>query len=302
MSEAVNNSANILGALNYQNNKITINEEEKETEDKSVFSTAENIEQSEVSDNIIVSGIKRIAGFCSELKDNVIWAFTGEKPQQEIEQVSEIEKEEVENKPIEPAAAQTPGEENSVITKSEEVEPQSDTTIQTQKYKFEFEENMTSEQKDELQEFKTKFNENKEKYKEVERATGVPAELIAAIHWRESNGDFTTYLHNGEQLGTTTVTVPEGIFFDEGEWVAAAIDAISSSHPETIDKNNIETFYQFAEEYNGLGYKMNGMASPYVWSGTTEYQGGKYVADGHLDREYYDKQLGVAVMLKSLLE
>ncbi len=64
-------------------------------------------------------------------------------------------------------------------------------------------------------------------------------------------------------------------------------------------EGDVNTYYDFAEHYNGLGYRNKGLASPYVWSGTTTYKGGKYVADGQFSASAFDKQLGVAVMLKS---
>jgi len=33
--------------------------------------------------------------------------------------------------------------------------------------------------------------------------------------------------------------------------------------------------------------------SPYVWSGTDQYNRGKYIADGHYDPHAIDKQLGM---------
>lgn len=164
---------------------------------------------------------------------------------------------------------------------------------------FDFNENMSNRQKRELKSFKKNFEKNKAKYEKVEQETGVPAELVAAIHWRESSGNFKTYLHNGEKLGKVTQLVPKGIYFED--WTEAAIHAIKTHNPEIVDSNNIETWYEFAERYNGLGYRNRGVSSPYVWAGTDNYTSGKYVADGKYSADYVDQQLGVALMLKSLL-
>lgn len=51
-----------------------------------------------------------------------------------------------------------------------------------------------------------------------------------------------------------------------------------------------------------MGYANKGLPSPYVWAGTSNYEKGKYVADGKFDPNYVDQQLGVAVMLRTLLE
>ena len=164
---------------------------------------------------------------------------------------------------------------------------------------FDFNEKMSNRQKRELKSFKKNFEKNKAKYEEVEKRTGVPAELIAAIHWRESSGNFKTYLHNGEKLGKVTQLVPKGIYFED--WTDAAVHAIKSHNPGIVDSGNVETWYEFAERYNGLGYRNKGVASPYVWAGTDNYTSGKYIADGKYSADHVDQQLGVALMLKTLM-
>lgn len=169
-------------------------------------------------------------------------------------------------------------------------------------FDFDFELTLSDVQKNELEAFKKNWNENKDKYEAVEEATGMPAELVAAIHWREGSGNFNTYLHNGQKLGQTTTLVPKGIYFED--WTEAAIDAVTNygTSLSSIDPNNIETYYDYAEHYNGMGYANRGLPSPYVWAGTDNYEKGKYVADGKFDANYVDQQLGVAVMLRTLLE
>lgn len=169
-------------------------------------------------------------------------------------------------------------------------------------FDFDFDMNLSGVQENELEAFKKNWEENKDKYEAVEEATGMPAELVAAIHWREGSGNFNTYLHNGQQLGQTTTIVPKGIYFED--WTAAAIDAVTNygSDLSSIDPDDISTYYDYAEHYNGMGYANKGLPSPYVWAGTSNYQSGKYVADGQFDPNYVDQQLGVAVMLRALLE
>lgn len=169
-------------------------------------------------------------------------------------------------------------------------------------FDFDFDLNLSDVQENELEAFKKNWEENKDKYEAVEEATGMPAELVAAIHWREGSGNFNTYLHNGQQLGQTTTIVPEGIYFED--WTEAAIDAVTNYGTDlsTIDPDDISTYYNYAEHYNGMGYANKGLPSPYVWAGTSNYEKGKYVADGQFDPNYVDQQLGVAVMLRALLE
>ena len=150
--------------------------------------------------------------------------------------------------------------------------------------------------------FTTIWTENQERYQRVAAATGVPAELIAALHFREGSGNFNTYLHNGQPLGQTTTIVPKGVYFTN--WEDAAIDALKAKDSvrkdlkmtqETQDMAAIATY---AERYNGLGYHNKGRVSPYVYSGTDQYKSGKYVADGVFDPNAVDKQLGVMAMVK----
>ena len=167
-------------------------------------------------------------------------------------------------------------------------------------YSYNFTESLSENQKADLETFKSIYASNIDKYKQVEAATGVPAELVAAIHWSESGCDFTTYLHNGDPLGEPTTHVPEGIYFGADQWAEAAIDAIKSQDTSISNPNDITTLYEYAERYNGLGYRNKGLASPYVWAGTTNYTGGKYVADGEFDPNAFDDTLGVAIMLKAI--
>ncbi len=154
---------------------------------------------------------------------------------------------------------------------------------------FNFTENLSARQQSELSQFKANWEQNKSRYQSVSAQTGVPAELIAAIHWREASGSFNARLHDGGSLSGYS------------SWEAAAVNALTENSYGNISMNDITTWYDFAERYNGLGYRNKGVSSPYVWAGTTNYTSGKYVADGVYDAGYVDQQLGVAVMLKALL-
>ncbi len=194
---------------------------------------------------------------------------------------------------------------NQLSDVSNEITSRDAFQIQNSAYKgqfdFDFSLNLSSRQQNELELFKKTWTEHESQYREVESKTGLPAELIAAIHWRESGGNFNTYLHNGDPLGKTTTHVPKGVYFTD--WTTAAIDAIKNygGNLSNVNKNDISTWYDYAERYNGLGYRNKGVPSPYVWAGTSNYKCGKYVADGKYDANYVDQQLGVAVMLQALI-
>jgi lysozyme family protein len=142
---------------------------------------------------------------------------------------------------------------------------------------------------------------HKADYLNIQKATGVPWMLTAAIHARESNNNFSTYLHNGEPLGKETTKVPKGIFFEKGQWKEAAIDALQSKNNFSIKSDaSLGEMALFAERYNGLGYRNRGLSSPYVYSGTGNYKVGKYVADGKFDASTVDQQLGVMPIILAL--
>ena len=55
------------------------------------------------------------------------------------------------------------------------------------------------------------------------------------------------------------------------------------------------------ENYNGLGYFFKGVPSPYIWSGTTAYKAGKYIADHVYSATTVDAQLGCAGLLLAMM-
>jgi len=161
-------------------------------------------------------------------------------------------------------------------------------------------EKLTVYQINEINYVETKYHENKKIYQSISnkvmQKTGkyIPPELIASIHYRESGCNFKTYFHNGEPLGKKTKNHPKGIYFDNFE--DSAVDAIIRVGVKNIKNNDIESYMDFAERFNGLGYRKNGRTSPYVWSGTTKYKGGMYVADHKFSSTAKDKRCGVAVL------
>lgn len=162
------------------------------------------------------------------------------------------------------------------------------------------------EEQKKLAAFREKVLADKERYQRVAQVTGFPWMLIAAIHERESGGNFSRYLGNGDPLDRVTTHVPagRGPFPD---WESGAIDALGlftslkGKLGITADTTDPGLLLTFAEQYNGLGYRNRGYVSPYVYSGTNIYQGGKITTDnGPYRPEVWDKQLGVAEMLVAL--
>lgn len=151
-----------------------------------------------------------------------------------------------------------------------------------------------------------KIAANRARYQAVEKATGVPWDVIGVIHYREASGSFAGVLHNGERIigtGKVTKLVPKGRG-PFSTWEDAAVDALVNAPPYAAKNKDwsIGGTLDLLERYNGLGYRNKGLPSPYLWAGTDQYVKGKYVADGKYDPNHVDKQLGVAPILMKLRE
>lgn len=163
----------------------------------------------------------------------------------------------------------------------------------------------TSGHKWAMDHFKKTYEANAERYAAVAAQTGVPPQLIAALHYRESSMKFDTYLHQGDKLGKKAVNHPNNIPIMH-DWETAAIHALNQKKGIRDELNMDEhttdpaALATYAERYNGLGYHNRGKESPYVYSGTDVYKGGKYVRDGVYNSKVWDQQPGVMALMASL--
>lgn len=134
---------------------------------------------------------------------------------------------------------------------------------------------------------------HKDRYVMVQDKTGVPWYLIAGLHMRESDLDFSTYLGNGEPLNRKTRLVPRGRG-PFASWEEGAIDALKYDGLSSVFDWRIEKQLYMAEKFNGFGYAKKGLPSPYLWGGSNIQRAGKFVGDGRWSGDTWDKQLGVA--------
>src|SRR5262249_51481596 len=138
---------------------------------------------------------------------------------------------------------------------------------------------------------------NRARYEAVEQATGVPWFMIGPIHAREYDMDFATHLHNGDSLKARTYHVPAGRpkrGTPPFQWDASAIDALTMA-PHELQKVkawSVERILYETEKYNGWGYLKRGN-SPYLWSWTSGYRGGRSARDGVYARSHWDGQAGL---------
>jgi lysozyme family protein/peptidoglycan hydrolase-like protein with peptidoglycan-binding domain len=140
----------------------------------------------------------------------------------------------------------------------------------------------------------------KSRYQNAAQATGVPWFVIAALHNRESDADFTTYLGNGEPLHRVTRLVPAG----RGpfpNWEAGAIDALHVDGLNQVTDWSPERACYEVEKFNGFGYRNRGLPSPYLWSFSNNYHSGKFVADRRFDPNFVDQQCGAIPIIKEIM-
>lgn len=145
---------------------------------------------------------------------------------------------------------------------------------------------------------------HKKRYKAIEGVTGVPWFVVGCLHMRESNGNFNTYLGNGQPLNRVTTIVPKGRgpfeSFEEG-----AEDAlVTVEHLDQIKAWGPEHVAYAMEKFNGFGYRHpnRNIPSPYLWGGTSVQRRGKFIRDGVYDPNVMDPQLGGMAVLRQIME
>lgn len=133
---------------------------------------------------------------------------------------------------------------------------------------------------------------HKTEYGAVENATGLPWPMVAVIHRREGDGNFDTYLGNGQSLHMRTTIVPKGRGPFES-FLAGAIDAVKVEGWGHVIDWRLEKQLYYCGLFNGL-YSLQ---TPYLWGGTNQQKRGKYVADHVYNPFVWDPQPGCAPIL-----
>ncbi len=166
---------------------------------------------------------------------------------------------------------------------------------------------LTKAQQDSVDKFKQHWAAHHAEYEAVADQTGTPAPLIAAIKWREKEGDdMNVYLQNGQTLGKATTIEPKNVRFPTGHFQEAAVAGLNQKDKKAcrdqlgMDKNTTDRgkLATFAEKWNGTGYP--GGASPYVYAGTDQYTSGFYPRDHFFDPNQVDKRVGVMPLIDAI--
>ena len=144
-----------------------------------------------------------------------------------------------------------------------------------------------------------------ERYEAVGRRTGVPAHVVGILHALEAGLDFSRHLHNCDPLTARTVRVPKGRPAEGTPpfaWEDSAADALALAALDAWTDWSIPGIAYVLERYNGFGYRRHKIPSPYLWSCTTAYTAGKYVADGVWSPTAVSLQCGGMALLRALRE
>lgn len=141
-------------------------------------------------------------------------------------------------------------------------------------------------------------------YERISAALGIPWYCIGAIHSLECGLDFTRHLHNGDSLRARTIHVPAGRPLalparGEGQaysWDESAIDALKGRWKPK--EWGLEECCAYLERYNGMGYWLRRLNSPYLWGATSAYKAGYFLADGVFSPTAISWQVGAGAIWK----
>jgi len=144
------------------------------------------------------------------------------------------------------------------------------------------------------------------RYQSVQELTGVPWQVVGAIHDMEASCVFSKCLANGQPWNRKTTIEPVGHGPWES-WEAAAVEALEYDGLAGQADWSIQAAAMRFEEFNAgpkwrtRGYAKRGKNSPYLWSASQHGVGvGKFVADGRYDPGAVSQQVGAMVILHRL--
>jgi lysozyme family protein len=143
------------------------------------------------------------------------------------------------------------------------------------------------------------------RYEAVANAVCVPWYFVAIVHAMEASLNFEGHLHNGDPLSDRTVQVPAGrpkVWDPPTDWEASARDALEyEGFTNQTDWSLAHTLFRY-EAYNGFrSREQHDINTPYLWSFSNHYNGGKFVADGVWSDDAVSKQCGAGVLLHEMV-
>jgi lysozyme family protein len=138
-------------------------------------------------------------------------------------------------------------------------------------------------------------------YQKVAVLTTVPWYVIAVIHERECTQSWAGNIAQGDPWDRPSTHDPAGRG-PFSSWQNAAVDALTNCAPYAAKWADWSAggALTLLERYNGLGYAMRNVPSPYIWAGTDQYKSGKFTRDHYYDPDVIDAQLGCAGLLLAM--
>lgn len=153
-----------------------------------------------------------------------------------------------------------------------------------------------------------RLKKHRDRYQAAGDPLGIPWYFIGCIHALESGFDFNTHLFNGDPLTARTVHVPAGqpeappANGERYTWEESAAAAMKHRAFDLDRDWSLPRLLYRWEGYNGFGYRSRGVPTPYLWSFSTLYDKGRFVADHQFDPNATSKQAGAATMVKGLVD
>ena len=160
------------------------------------------------------------------------------------------------------------------------------------------------QREDDVEPLVSKLLLNKTRYEAVADMTDVPWYIIAALHNMEATQNFKKHLHNGDPLTARTVRVPKDRPTTGNPpftWEESAIDALTFDGLDRVEDWSLPGSLFQLERFNGFGSRSKGINSPYLWSFSTHYTKGKFVADFVFDPNAVSDQCGAAIILRKMV-
>lgn len=142
------------------------------------------------------------------------------------------------------------------------------------------------------------------RYERVADQTGVPWWLIGIIHNLECNSSWTKHLHNGDSLARRTHRKPAGRpprGTPPFDWEFSAVDAVQYDGLHRWKDWSLPGCLYKLEAFNGFGSRKRGVATAYLWSFSDQYRRGKFIKDNVWSPTAISKQVGAALILKTLV-
>ena len=153
----------------------------------------------------------------------------------------------------------------------------------------------------------SRIEANRNRYAAVADPLGIPWYFVGIIHNMEASLNFKTHLHNGDPLTARTVQVPAGRPKSGSPpfiWEDSATDALRLKGLHMVTDWSLPGTLFRMEAYNGFGYRLQHpeVLTPYLWSFSSHYTRGKFVADGKFSSTAVSQQCGAAVLLRRMAE